>query len=43
MKEEINIKDNKTWQLVDNPDDKNAIGVKWVYKVKLNPNGSINK
>jgi len=44
MKEEMdNIEKNKTWQLVDKPRDKNVIGVKWVYRVKMNPNGSINK
>ena len=44
MKEEITaIEKNKTWQLVDKPEDKNVIGVKWVYRVKQNPNGSINK
>jgi len=44
MKEEMdNIEKNKTWQLVDKPRDKNVIGVKWVYRVKMNPDGSINK
>ena len=44
MKEEITtIENNKTWQLVDKPKGKKVIGVKWVYRVKLNPNGSINK
>ncbi|GKU91768.1 hypothetical protein SLEP1_g5591 [Rubroshorea leprosula] len=44
MQEEFNmIQKNDTWQLVDRPDNKKVIGVKWVYKVKLNPNGSINK
>lgn len=44
MKEEMTtIEDNKTWQLVDKPKDKNVIGVKWVYRTKLNPDRSINK
>ena len=43
MKEMTTIEDNNTWQLVDKLEDKNSIGVKWVYKVKLNLNGSINK
>jgi hypothetical protein len=34
---------NVTWELVDLPKDKKAIGCKWVYKVKHNANGSINK
>ena len=43
MKEMTTIEDNNTWQLVDKLEDKNSIGVKWVYTVKLNLNGSINK
>lgn len=37
------IKKNKTWELVDKPKDRKVIGVKWVYKTKLNPDGSIKK
>lgn len=37
------IEKNKTWKLVDKPENKQVIGVKWVYRLKLNPNGSINK
>ena len=37
------IEKNETWVLVDRPKNKNVIGVKWVYKTKLNPDGSINK
>ncbi|XP_052482490.1 uncharacterized protein LOC128036024 [Gossypium raimondii] len=44
MKEELSmIEKNKTWELVDRPDDRQVIGVKWVYKTKLNVDGSINK
>ncbi|CAA0825713.1 cysteine-rich RLK (RECEPTOR-like protein kinase) 8 [Striga hermonthica] len=44
MKEEIRmIEKNKTWELVDPPNNKEVIGVKWVYKTKLNPDGSIQK
>nr|KYP75872.1 hypothetical protein KK1_020080 [Cajanus cajan] len=44
MKEKIKMIDkNKTWQLVDKPSNKKMIGVKWVYKTKLNPKGSVNK
>ncbi|CAJ2638092.1 unnamed protein product [Trifolium pratense] len=44
MQEEIDaIEKNKTWQLVEKPNDKEAIGVKWVYKLKHNPDGSIQR
>ena len=44
MKEELKtIEKNQTWELVDKPTHKRAIGVKWVYKTKLNSDGSINK
>ena len=37
------MKKNQTWELVDKPALKRAIGVKWVYRTKLNSDGSINK
>ncbi|GKV25217.1 hypothetical protein SLEP1_g34687 [Rubroshorea leprosula] len=44
MQEELNMfEKNATWKLVDRPTNKNVIGVKWVYKVKLNSDGSLNK
>ncbi|CAL8123074.1 unnamed protein product [Prunus armeniaca] len=44
MEEEIKtIEKNKTWELVDHRQDKENIGVKWVYKTKFNPDGSIQK
>ena len=36
-------KQNKTWELVDSPQGKDAIGVKWVYKVKCNADGSVQQ
>ena len=37
MNEEIDaIEKNQTWDLVDILSDKTSIGVKWVYKTKLN-------
>lgn len=44
MQEEIHmIEKNQTWVLVDRPSNKNVIGVKWVFRTKLNADGSINK
>nr|KYP69003.1 Retrovirus-related Pol polyprotein from transposon TNT 1-94 [Cajanus cajan] len=44
MEEEIKmIEKNNTWELVDYPHGKDIIGVKWVYKTKLNPDGTIQK
>ncbi|PKI70590.1 hypothetical protein CRG98_009095 [Punica granatum] len=37
------IEKNDTWELVDRPQDRKVIGVKWVYRTKLNPDGSVNK
>ena len=37
------INKNETWALVDKPQDRKVIGVKWVFKTKLNADGSINK
>lgn len=37
------IKKNNTWQLVDRPFHKPIIGVEWVYKTKLNLDGSVQK
>ncbi|CAA7042014.1 unnamed protein product [Microthlaspi erraticum] len=43
-KEEIcSIEKNKTWSLVDLPNGAKAIGLKWVFKIKRNSDGSINK
>jgi hypothetical protein len=44
MKQEIDsIDKNKTWDLVDFFRHKKSIGVKWVYKTKLNEKGKIEK
>jgi len=37
------IQKNKTWELVEKPQDRKVIGVKWVFRTKLNVDGSINK
>ena len=44
MKEELSmIKKNQTWQLVKRSTDRKLIGIKWVFRTKLNDDGSINK
>ena len=37
------IEINNTWDLVDLSDDKNCIGIKWIYKTKLNDDGDVEK
>ena len=34
---------NQTWELVDLPRGSKSIGLKWIFKKKLNADGSINK
>ena len=44
MKAEMEmINKNDTWELVEQPQGKNIISVKWVFRVKYNFDGSINK
>ncbi|KAA0035142.1 Retrovirus-related Pol polyprotein from transposon TNT 1-94 [Cucumis melo var. makuwa] len=44
MKEELSMREkNNTWELVEKSTDRKVIGVKWVFKAKLNPDGSMNK
>ena len=44
MKAELEmIEKNKTWDLVARPTHKPVIGVKWLYKTKLNLDGKIHK
>ncbi|GJZ39746.1 retrovirus-related pol polyprotein from transposon TNT 1-94 [Tanacetum coccineum] len=44
MEDEIQvIEKNNTWELTDRPSDKDVIGVKWVYKVKSNAYGFVQR
>ncbi|XP_058757060.1 uncharacterized mitochondrial protein AtMg00820-like [Vicia villosa] len=37
------IEKNQTWKLADLPKDAKPIGVRWVFKTKLNENGDVEK
>lgn len=42
MKAEIEtLEDNKTWELVDLPKGKKAIGCRWAYNIKYNASGKV--
>ena len=43
QKELLMIRRNNTWVLVDRPQNKKVIGVKWVFRTKLYVDGFINK
>ena len=44
LKSEIDsIVSNGTWELVDLPHGCSAIGFRWIFKRKMNPDGSIDK
>ena len=44
MRKEIQaLEDNETWTVEDLPPGKKAIGSKWVYKIKYNFDGSIER
>ncbi|XP_027772675.1 uncharacterized protein LOC114077195 [Solanum pennellii] len=43
MEEELSMINKHGWELVDRPEEKNVVGVKWVYRTKYNPDGSIFK
>ncbi|XP_020251808.1 uncharacterized protein LOC109829116 [Asparagus officinalis] len=44
MEEELSmIEKNKTWELIERPEGRKVIGVKWVFRTKLNADSSINK
>ena len=37
------INKNDTWELMELPEGGKKIGMKWIYKTKLNENGEVNK
>ncbi|WVZ04379.1 hypothetical protein V8G54_025185 [Vigna mungo] len=44
MTEELrSIEKNKTWKLMDLPQGKQSIDVKWIFKTKINPDGYVLK
>ncbi|KAJ9547057.1 hypothetical protein OSB04_019600 [Centaurea solstitialis] len=44
MEAEMNaLEKNETWELVDLPKDKKAVGSKWVYTVKFKADGSLER
>lgn len=44
MEDELSmIEKNNTWQLMNRSSDKHVIGVRWVYKTKLNLDESVSK
>jgi Reverse transcriptase (RNA-dependent DNA polymerase) len=44
MEDEIKmIEKNETWKLVEKPNEKDVVGLKWIYKTKTNLDGSMQK
>ena len=44
MNDEIHaLEKNKTWTLVDCPSEKQILPVKWVYRIKTNADGQIER
>ncbi|KAL2252320.1 UNVERIFIED_CONTAM: Retrovirus-related Pol polyprotein from transposon RE1, partial [Sesamum indicum] len=44
MKEEITaLERNKTWKIIDLPPQKSTVGCRWLFKTKLNPDGSVER
>ena len=41
--EDDSLSDNKTWDVVKTPEDKQVVGDKWVYNKKLNKNNDLYK
>lgn len=44
MKEEMkSLNENETWKMVPLPKGRKAISCKWIYKIKRNPDGSVER
>ncbi|KAL0303352.1 UNVERIFIED_CONTAM: Retrovirus-related Pol polyprotein from transposon RE1 [Sesamum radiatum] len=44
MRSEVNaLEKNGTWEMVGAPVDKRTIGCRWIYKLKLNPDGLVER
>nr|KYP74150.1 hypothetical protein KK1_006817 [Cajanus cajan] len=44
MQQEYNaLINNNTWTLVNLPQNRKAIGCKWVFRIKENPDGTVNR
>ena len=44
INEEMNaLKKNSTWEIVDKPHEKKAVGCRWVFAIKYNSDGSIER
>ena len=42
MEEKLDqIEKNETWELVPRPNNKNVIGMKWVFRNKMNEDGQV--
>jgi len=37
------LENNQTWELVRLPSNKKALGLKWVYKIKRNSDGTVER
>ncbi|KAL0370630.1 UNVERIFIED_CONTAM: Retrovirus-related Pol polyprotein from transposon RE1 [Sesamum angustifolium] len=37
------LENNKTWDIMPLPKDKRAIGCRWIYKLKIRPDGTIDR
>ena len=44
MNKEIDaLEENQTWEITSLPPGKRALGCKWVYKIKYNADGTIER